>query len=82
MLLSIPSLTALSPINVFHTNNTACVKPVWGVNLTANIFVQKADETTRTRKKESRYSPINVAKTVKLRAEVCCVAVCFPSFGM
>lgn len=28
------------------------------------------------------YSPITVAKTVKLRAELCRAAVCFPSFGM
>lgn len=27
-------------------------------------------------------SPITVAKTVKLRAELCRAAVCFPSFGM
>lgn len=61
MLLSIPSLTALSPINVFHTNNTACVKPVWGVNLTVNIFVQKADKTTRIcikKKKEKKESVV------------------------
>lgn len=28
------------------------------------------------------YSPITVAKTVKLRAELCRAAVCFPSLGM
>lgn len=49
------------------------------VNLLRNNATYQTESTAAVRNCDS---PITVAKTVKLRAELCRAAVCFPSFGM